>query len=680
MIMWKKILTAVSPLVFTIATSGLFAAKVDLVRVKPVPATDQIPIADFFRGRLMRDPKVNPSGTHIAALISASNDQNQLLAFELKTQNLEIMASALDTDIYDFNWLDDKRLIFHLSTRKLYDLGLFGADVGHLADSYPLLQYYGAKLVSVPLQNRLRPLVWASYDSLETSRELGVVEVNSDIHSGKPINLKSAGADGRDVMRGKDNNELHITNTYPKPGGGLGTRYLADKEGRLEFGFTAAEGLQTMHKLVDGAWVKCPVDLELIDVVDAGNKPGELAVVGPRNTGKPRPLQFMDGASGQVGEALIQDEAYDFNGTLFRDAATREIIGAVHQRGGPQSVWFNEDYRNLQKIINGILPGLFTQIIGNDELGKVLLVSSYSDRQPPIYHWVDLATRQVGLIKNSAPWIDPARMQPMNIMKFKTRDGHRLDAYLTMPAGASKENPPPLVVLPHGGPLARDTWGFNGEVQFLASRGYAVLQPNYRGSPGYSWMFPEEDDWAYLKMHEDVTDATKLVVSSGLVDGQRVAIMGTGFGGYLALAGVTNEPSLYRCAVTIAGVFDWELYMSDIKYNQYDSPAYARMLLKLGDPDKRKAKFDAISPLRHVDRIVVPVFVARGEEDKGYQLVEITQSKRLISELKNRNVAHEVVTVNADGPGMIHDVKEKVELYSEIETFLAKNLAPRRAR
>src|SRR5690606_23530181 len=103
-------------------------------------------------------------------------------------------------------------------------------------------------------------------------------------------------------------------------------------------------------------------------------------------------------------------------------------------------------------------------------------------------------------------------------------------------------NPPPLVVLPHGGPWVRDTWGFNGEVQFLASRGYAVLQPNYRGSSGFDWMFPEEDRFEFRKMHDDVTDATKTVVASGYVDADRVAIMGGSFGAYLALSGVVHEP------------------------------------------------------------------------------------------------------------------------------------------
>ena len=215
----------------------------------------------------------------------------------------------------------------------------------------------------------------------------------------------------------------------------------------------------------------------------------------------------------------------------------------------------------------------------------------------------------------------------MNVMKFKTRDGRKLDAYVTLPAGASKENPPPLVVLSHGGPWVRDNWGFNGEVQFLASRGYAVLQTNYRGSPGYGWMFPKSDEWDFRKMHDDVTDATKALIASGLVDGSRVAIMGGSFGGYLALSGVVNEPTLYRCAVAISGVFDWEQLIRDNKYYQYDSDNYARLLRKLGDPKRDPKRFDAISPVRHVDQVRVPVFVSHGGDDP---VVDISQSKRLI--------------------------------------------------
>jgi dipeptidyl aminopeptidase/acylaminoacyl peptidase len=264
-------------------------------------------------------------------------------------------------------------------------------------------------------------------------------------------------------------------------------------------------------------------------------------------------------------------------------------------------------------------------------------------------------------------------MQPMNVMKFKTRDGRQLDAYVTLPAGASKKSPPPLVVLSHGGPWARDTWGYNGEVQFLASRGYAVLQTNYRGSTGYDWMFPEEDRYAFRKMHDDVTDAVNALLRAGVVDRDRVAIMGASFGAYLALSGVAHEPNLYRCAVVNAGVFDWEQIIRDRKYRQFDDPQFALLLRKLGDPKKEKEKFDAISPIRFVGNVHVPVFVAHGKDDP---VAPVSESRRLVSELQKYNVPHEALFKSGEGHGMAH-LDNQVELYSRIEAFLAKNLAPR---
>jgi acetyl esterase/lipase len=672
----RLVLTASIPLAAANCLPG--GESYDLNRVTPVPATEPVPVVDFFRPRSLQEPKLNLSGTHIAAIITANEDRHELLVYDRETQKTERVGGVGDKDVNQFYWLNNRRLVFELSARKLYGLGLFAADVGKTSEAYPLLQYYGSRMVAIPTQNRLEPLVWNSHDGLETHRDLGVAVINTAISTGRFINRLSAGTTRSDRMDARDNNEKHIIDRYPVAEPGIGHRYIADKEGRLGFAITMLDGLPMLHRLDGRRWEKCPVDLEDIEIIGCGDEPGQLVVRGPRQSGKPRALQFMDGGTGRLGDVLLQDDAYDFYGNnlsegwLYRDPVSHRIIGVVYERNGPDVVWFTETYRKLQKVLDGFFPGLVVRILGSDEAQKVFLVATFSDRQPVLYSWVDLEKRTAGLFKSSAPWIDPKRMQPMNVTKFKTRDGRRLDAYLTLPAGASKQNPPPMIVLVHGGPWARDSWGFDGEVQFLASRGYAVLQPNFRGSNGYAWMFPEEDKWDFRKMHDDVTDATRAMIAAGLVDGSRVAVMGTSFGGYLALSGVVNEPDLYRCAVTIAGVSDWEQQIKDKKYDQYDSWVYGYYMRKLGDPGKQPEKFDAISPGRHVDRIRVPVFVAHGGDDPR---VEIGQARRLISELEKNHVPHESLLVGEEGHGMRH-LENEVELFTRIEAFLAKNLGP----
>lgn len=654
------------------SASGAATEKIDLDRTQPVPADQPVPVMDFFRPLLLESPKLNENGTHIAALVNTGEDRHDLLISDLDKQTISVINGGTNKDIYSFNWLDARRLLFEVSTDKLYGLGLIAADIARPREGRAILQYTGARLVSIPQQDRLRPLIWASSDAFNAGKDRGVVMVDTTLDTGGLINLWAAGADHSLMKTAEANNERHIMKGYPVAPGGQGWSYIADREGELAFAITSVDGIRTLHRLVNGAWVTCPVDLEQIEIITSGDNPGELVVLAPRQEGKPRALRFMDAVTGEFGTVLVQDENYDFNGWLWRDPNTRQIVGAVYERAGPYVIWFHDDYRALQKKVEAVFPNKVVRLIGASKTGGRLLVAVYSDRQPPIYNYVDLAKGTVGLIKNSSPWIDPERMQPMSIMKFKTRDGQKLDAYVTLPKGASKQNPAPLIVLSHGGPWARDRWGFNGEVQFLASRGYAVLQTNYRGSPGYNWMFPADDDWAFRKMHDDVTDATKAVLATGVIDPARVGIMGGSFGAYLALSGVVHEPDLYRCAVTIAGVFDWETVIGNLKYFQFHTPFYARLKLKLGDPKRDREKFDAISPVRHMQNVKVPMFVSHGKKDST---ADISESRRLISELKKYRVPHETYLVSGEGHGMSY-LKHNVELYTRIEVFLAKNMGP----
>jgi len=177
-----------------------------------------------------------------------------------------------------------------------------------------------------------------------------------------------------------------------------------------------------------------------------------------------------------------------------------------------------------------------------------------------------------------------------------------------------------------------------------------------------------------LKMHHDVTDAVKTVLGTGLVDEVRVGIMGGSFGGYLAVSGVAHEDGLYRCAVFNAGVFDWALQVRAEKYSQYDLPYYDRMIKTLGDPRVETAKYEAMSPIRHVAKIRVPVFVAGGTDD---DVVELQQSRKLLDELERHNVTHEKFFIGGEGHGTAH-LENTVKLYGRIEAFLAKNLMPKR--
>ncbi|WP_404421526.1 alpha/beta hydrolase family protein [Nibricoccus sp. IMCC34717] len=646
----------------------------DLLRTVPVAADQQIPIADFFRQPLLRDPHVNPAGTHIAAHVQVDEDKTGLLVYEIATQKIEMVGGDGSKDIYWSTWLDDSHLMFTVATRKMYGLGYLCGRVGRLSESYPILQNSDGVLLGVPDADRMKPIFWLRHDPQDNgaANDAGVVALKASYVGERGfINLVSAASDYSDFSRVLENNRLHVESLYESPKGGMPVGFMLDREFNPGFAFTSDQsGVVTMHKWKDKGWIKTGIDLDQIAVLTHADNPGEVIALSPRTEGKPRSVGVMDGMTGEFKQELLVDKAYDFSGWFFRDPISHQIVGAVYERDGPAVVWFEEGYKAMQKALDGMFPGLVVRIIGADRATKTLVVETYSDRQPPIYYFVDLQKRSVGLLKNSMPWIDAKRMRQINILRFKTRDGKSLDAYLTLPAGASKTAPVPLVVLPHGGPFARDSWEFNAEAQFLASRGFAVLQPNYRGSTGYSWQFTLAEEWDFAKMHDDVTDAVRTVLKTGLIDSKRLAIAGGSFGGYLALSGVTREPDLYRCAVTQVGVFDWAQMISDSKYNQFDSPRYAALMRYLGDPKKAADKFTQISPINFVNQIKVPVFVAHGKDDMN---VSVAQSKRLISQLQKHNVSYEKFLVGDEGHGMAN-LNNRVELYTRIEAFLRKNL------
>src|SRR5207245_4114679 len=257
----------------------------------------------------------------------------------------------------------------------------------------------------------------------------------------------------------------------------------------------------------------------------------------------------------------------------------------------------------------------------------------------------------------------------MKPIEFKTRDGLTIHGYLTLPLGRDPKNLP-VVVNPHGGPWARDSWGYNPEVQFLANRGYAVVQVKFRGATGYGRKFWESSfkQWGRT-MQDDISDGVQWLIEQGIADPKRVAIYGGSYGGYATLAGVTFTPDLYAAAVDYVGVSNLFTFLNTIP--PYWKPYLDMWHEMVGDPERDKALLEQASPVFHADKIRVPVLIAQGAKDPR---VNVDESDQMVAALKQRGVAVEYILKDNEGHGF-HNEENRFEFYEAMERFLARHMS-----
>ena len=256
----------------------------------------------------------------------------------------------------------------------------------------------------------------------------------------------------------------------------------------------------------------------------------------------------------------------------------------------------------------------------------------------------------------------------MKPISYTSRDGLTINGYLTLPKGVAAKNLP-VVINPHGGPWARDAWRFNPEVQFLANRGYAVFQMNFRGSTGYGRKFWEASFKQWGKtMQDDVTDGVQWLIKEGVADPKRVAIYGGSYGGYTTLAGIAFTPDLYAAAVDYVGVSNLFTFMNTIP--PYWKPFLDMFQEMVGDPVKDKDLLTATSPALHADKIKTPLFVAQGAKDPR---VNIAESDQMVEALKKRGVTVEYMVKDNEGHGFRNE-ENRFEFYEAMEKFLSKHI------
>lgn len=378
-------------------------------------------------------------------------------------------------------------------------------------------------------------------------------------------------------------------------------------------------------------------------------------------------LVIMDPHTCEEKELLFQHDRYDV--TTFSYSRLRKKLLSVYCTGHKEPVrhWFDEEARARREKLEAQFPGLRVGIADTDKKEENLLVFVGSDRIRGSYWHYNVKEDAFTHIADTAPWITEDDTVDMEPVTYTTSDGLEIEAYLSRPKNV--DGLLPVIVNPHGGPWARDTWGYNSEVQFLCSRGYAVFQMNFRGSTGYGRKFLESSykQWG-LKMQDDITEGVEWLIGQGIADPKRIAIYGGSYGGYATLAGICFTPHLYKCAVDYVGVSNLITFMNTIP--PYWRPMLEMMYEQVGNPESDIEQLKATSPALHADQIRCPLFIAQGANDPR---VNKAESDQMVEALRAQGIDVEYMVKDNEGHGF-RNQENRFDFYRAMERFLAKNL------
>src|SRR5688500_5848574 len=384
-------------------------------------------------------------------------------------------------------------------------------------------------------------------------------------------------------------------------------------------------------------------------------------------------LELFDPATGKL-ELVESDplKRVDFGNAVFSEVSD-ELVATSYEDERERIYWkdksFEADYKNLQKQ----LPGKEINFGSSTKDEKLYIVVANADTDPGSVYLYDRTTKKLTLQYQAREKLNRAFLAPMKAVKYPSSDGLEIPAFLTLPKGVEPKNLP-AVIVPHGGPWYRDSWGYDAFAQFLANRGYAVLQPNFRGSTGYGKKFIDAGNkqWGD-KMQDDITWGAKYLTAQGIADPKRIGIMGGSYGGYATLAGVTFTPDLYAAGVSIVGPSNLITLLESIPpyWEQIRKLFYERM----GDPNTPEGKAQLLrqSPLSHAAKIKTPLLVIQGANDPR---VTKRESDQIVIALRDRGFPVEYLVAPDEGHGFARSVNN-MAMFATAEKFLAKHLGGR---
>ena len=636
-------------------------------------------VADFFRRPAFVSMVMSPNGQAIAATAAGASGRVGLAVIDLRdlsrTRNI---ATFGDADVLNVHWVNDERLVFNVTNRRL-----------------PYGEQIGSGLFAIDREGKeaVRRLVLREWDDFRQSTNIvdRALPPNHTLHS-----LRRDGSGDVIVQRYTYSNAGPLQGTSllrVDTRTGLATNL---SQGSPEHVFTWTLDAQGVPRALVTQWA----GKEALHWKAAADQPWtmvqEFEAYGAK--GAPRPIfvgagdtLYLRGRAGPqadtsallrvdmrtgklAAQTVLALDGYDFAGGLFLDRQGK-LLGVNYLSDARATHWFDPGLAQLQKQVDALLPDTNNRLdCGECESPARVLVSSSSDRLPVVYRLFDTQAGTVSDLAASRPWIKPQAMATRDMVRIPARDGLSIPVHVTRPPGVTSTTTAaaPMVVLVHGGPWVRGgEWGWDGASQFLASRGYVVIEPEFRGSTGFGEKLFRAGfkQWG-LAMQDDIADATLWAIKHGYADAKRVAIAGASYGGYATLMGLIRYPELYRCGFEWVGVTDIDLLYS-IQWSDVSEQwrTYGMPVL-VGDRVKDAEQLAATSPLKLAARLSQPLLMAYGGEDRR---VPIEHGLKMRDALRAHNKSVEWIDYPSEGHGWMLQANE-VDFWSRVEKFLDRNL------
>jgi len=626
-----KSLTAL--LFFTLVLSG-FAQNTKATEQAPL-----IPMKDFFKNPEQRSFQLSPDGKYLAFLKPYKNRLN-IHVQKIGEDKIVRVTNSTERDIPGYLWKGNNRLIYIKDTKGDENFRLYGVD-----------------------KDGKNPKDLTPFEKVR----VGIVDDLEDNPEEMLIQMNKRDPKVFDVFRINVYNG-EMTKIAENPGNITG--WQTDHNGKLRIAITT-DGVNNSILYRDNENDKFRKIITtnfkqtlspLFFTFDNKN------IYASSNLGRDKAaIVKYDLVNNKELEVIFEHPEVDVY-SLFYSKKRKKILGVSYTTWKREYKIFDEHRKNIMKDLENKLPGYEVVITSKNKNEDKFLVRTYSDKSMGAYYLYDVPTKNLTKLVDISPWLNENVMAEMKPVTYKSRDGLTIHGYLTLPVGIKAKNLP-VVVHPHGGPWARDHWGFNPEVQFLANRGYAVLQMNFRGSTGYGRKFWETSFKQWGKtMQDDISDGVKWLIGKGIANPNKIGIYGGSYGGYATLAGLTFSPELYACGVDYVGVSNLFTFMKTIP--PYWKPYLDMLHEMVGDPKKDSLLLYSASPVFHVDNIKAPLFIAQGANDPR---VNKDESDQMVKALKAKGIDVPYMVKDNEGHGFRNE-ENRFDFYGKMEKFFAKYL------